>query len=607
MGVGPGWAPQGRGHGSGRGPVHALPGTGLQRKVNTLLDRQGRAAGSADSVSSDGDLSDVWGGAPPPRDSAVDALSGRSPMQQLESSSDTSPKRRGGGGVEGEARPAVVNPARTATAAVTTAAAAAAAAEVQRAREQMAEETAAMAAAHVEAAVEARVRNATAALAAAVEARLEVAIAELTRHANEAAAAAASEVAAEAAAAAAATAAAASPKPRAEASESTLDGEALPSLAELTHNLEGLRQELLLVQQRRVGEAEALAAEVREQVTGDMQARLAEAREEAEALEAAVGVKLGRVEAAAEEARALAERAAAAAKSAATSHAAENEELRAAALALTQRDVMSEVEGLITDGLASMREELVAQVMEKVAAAQQEQQQERGSAAREASQASAGITLEEVKALVAAELERFAADKTGLMDLAAISAGAEVVLLPQMTSPTYEVPPNNAWERALELIRPQRKSPEVALDEESSLGKCWAFPGRSGRLTVRLVTPACVGAVSVEHVPAAVSPLRASAPKTFELWGFDRVPGGRAAALRPESAPFMYDIHSGHHVQTFKVERMVDERGRCVPLAAVQLRITDNWGQEDYTCLYRFRVHPAQDVQTRTAAAAGAA
>lgn len=58
-------------------------------------------------------------------------------------------------------------------------------------------------------------------------------------------------------------------------------------------------------------------------------------------------------------------------------------------------------------------------------------------------------------------------------------------------------------------------------------------------------------------------------------------------------------------MQTFKVQPVADGRGRCVPMTAVQLHVTDNWGQTEYTCLYRFRVHPAEDLQA--GAAVGAA
>ncbi|KAJ3842020.1 hypothetical protein F5878DRAFT_556491 [Lentinula raphanica] len=54
-------------------------------------------------------------------------------------------------------------------------------------------------------------------------------------------------------------------------------------------------------------------------------------------------------------------------------------------------------------------------------------------------------------------------------------------------------------------------------------------------------------------------------------------------------ASFTYDIHSPEHIQTFPVLPYVKELG--VDFGVVVVLVGSNWGMEDYTCLYRVRVH----------------
>lgn len=48
---------------------------------------------------------------------------------------------------------------------------------------------------------------------------------------------------------------------------------------------------------------------------------------------------------------------------------------------------------------------------------------------------------------------------------------------------------------------------------------------------------------------------------------------------------FMYDCR-GEQSQTFTLQDPTEE-----VYSAVELHVLSNWGQEEYTCLYRFRVH----------------
>lgn len=54
-------------------------------------------------------------------------------------------------------------------------------------------------------------------------------------------------------------------------------------------------------------------------------------------------------------------------------------------------------------------------------------------------------------------------------------------------------------------------------------------------------------------------------------------------------ATFSYDLYTTHNIQTFPVDEEISRLG--IDFGIVILRIKSNWGREEYTCLYRFRVH----------------
>jgi len=54
-------------------------------------------------------------------------------------------------------------------------------------------------------------------------------------------------------------------------------------------------------------------------------------------------------------------------------------------------------------------------------------------------------------------------------------------------------------------------------------------------------------------------------------------------------ASFRYDIHAPNNVQTFPVLQEVRDLG--VDFGVVALRVKNNWGRKEFTCLYRLRVH----------------
>ncbi|XP_034148346.1 SUN domain-containing protein 1-like isoform X1 [Esox lucius] len=112
-------------------------------------------------------------------------------------------------------------------------------------------------------------------------------------------------------------------------------------------------------------------------------------------------------------------------------------------------------------------------------------------------------------------------------------------------------------------------------------GNCWPFQGSKGRLTVSLSHPVHVTHVSLEHIPAAVSPYGhiKSAPKEFAIYGMS-TEQGEGSLL----GTFTYD-QAGDSLQMFEMPRLNNV------YQFVELHVLQNWGDEDYTCLYRFHVH----------------
>jgi Sad1 / UNC-like C-terminal len=186
--------------------------------------------------------------------------------------------------------------------------------------------------------------------------------------------------------------------------------------------------------------------------------------------------------------------------------------------------------------------------------------------------------------------------------------------------------------------------PETVLYPDTYPGSCWPMAGTKGHLTIELPYPVLVESVTIDHA----SPLllvanndsnerlssRASAPRGMSLFGYppcDKKCDGFSFDFRKKDhlLDFEYNMEKGGtglHIQTFTVSKNVASvtlhsplgledglptAGSCsappesaaeagaasctadIPKgsAAVELKIHSNWGNEDYTCIYRVRIH----------------
>jgi len=155
-------------------------------------------------------------------------------------------------------------------------------------------------------------------------------------------------------------------------------------------------------------------------------------------------------------------------------------------------------------------------------------------------------------------------------------------------------------------------------------------------LAVALASPAYISDITIDHVAKEVAFDMRSAPREMEVWGMVEgddnivkveVWEAEKAARRSEAkkaaeakgvpfvdetevkypgslpkspqylriASFTYNIHASQNIQTFPVDEEIRELG--VDFGIVVLLVKNNWGQDAYTCLYRFRVHGQRMVE----------
>ncbi|XP_028312318.1 uncharacterized protein LOC114469233 [Gouania willdenowi] len=127
------------------------------------------------------------------------------------------------------------------------------------------------------------------------------------------------------------------------------------------------------------------------------------------------------------------------------------------------------------------------------------------------------------------------------------------------------------------------ESPRVVIQGHPVLlpGKCWAFHGAQGTLAISLSHPVSITHVTLDHLPRYKAPTGRidSAPKDFEVYGMTNENEERTLLGR-----FTYDQY-GEPTQTFELPSPSDVHH------SVELHVLSNWGQDEFTCLYRFRVH----------------
>ncbi|XP_074933494.1 SUN domain-containing protein 2 isoform X1 [Phalacrocorax aristotelis] len=242
----------------------------------------------------------------------------------------------------------------------------------------------------------------------------------------------------------------------------------------------------------------------------------------------------------------------------------------AAGLILQQEDLQAELQAL--------ERKILAKVLEDRRLSARDAQAGIGVALRQGG--TTGVTEEQVHLIVGQALKRYSEDRVGMVDYALESAGASVINT--RCSETYETRTALLSLFGIPLWY-QSQSPRVILQPDVNPGNCWAFRGSQGFAVIRLSGIIRPTAVTLEHIPKALSPQGTipSAPKDFGVYGL-KEEGEEEGLLLGQ---FTYN-HDGDPIQTFYLE------GDAVgTYQLVELRVLSNWGHPEYTCIYRFRVH----------------
>ncbi|XP_054622702.1 SUN domain-containing protein 1-like isoform X7 [Dunckerocampus dactyliophorus] len=190
------------------------------------------------------------------------------------------------------------------------------------------------------------------------------------------------------------------------------------------------------------------------------------------------------------------------------------------------------------------------------------------------------VWLQEVNVIVKNALRLFSHDRTGLADYALESGGGSI--LSTRCSETYKTRAALLSLFGLPLWY-FSQSPRVVIQPDVQPGNCWAFKGSAGFLVIRLSMRILPTAFSLEHIPKALAPSRTlrSAPRDFSVYGLDDESQERGTLL----GSYTYE-EDGDALQTYSV---AEENNKAFQVIEVQ--VLSNWGHEEYTCMYRFRVH----------------
>ncbi|XP_031696159.1 SUN domain-containing protein 1-like, partial [Anarrhichthys ocellatus] len=190
------------------------------------------------------------------------------------------------------------------------------------------------------------------------------------------------------------------------------------------------------------------------------------------------------------------------------------------------------------------------------------------------------VTQEDVQEMVKNALRLFSQDRTGLADFALESGGGSI--LSTRCSETYETKAALLSLFGLPLWY-FSQSPRVVIQPDVKPGNCWAFRGSTGVLVIRLSMRILPTAFTMEHIPRTLAPsgTLTSAPRDFTVYGLEDEADVRGKLL----GSFTFD-QDGESLQSY---RLTEDNDAAFQIIEVQ--VLSNWGHEQYTCMYRFRVH----------------
>jgi SUN domain-containing protein 1/2 len=170
--------------------------------------------------------------------------------------------------------------------------------------------------------------------------------------------------------------------------------------------------------------------------------------------------------------------------------------------------------------------------------------------------------------MVDKKLEIFARDRINMTDYALASMGTVVIDSSPTFSPFSWMESLSALKSAFSLSKTH--TPSIILDANVLPGNCWCFEGEKGFVTIKLghgqIQPS---AFSLDHISTN------SRPKQVELYGIKE----------KENLLGEFEMDSSRSLQTFHLVNITEKYDQY------KLQVLNNYGSQNYTCLYRLRVH----------------
>ncbi|XP_045479556.1 SUN domain-containing protein 3-like [Harmonia axyridis] len=173
-------------------------------------------------------------------------------------------------------------------------------------------------------------------------------------------------------------------------------------------------------------------------------------------------------------------------------------------------------------------------------------------------------------------LHTYEADKVALFDYAASYAGGSVVsVLDTMPAPTKKI------SQLLGFFRLARdSSPDQIVNPSCLPGECFTFLGNTAKIIIKLGKPIIIGSISIEH-SFLVEDL-SSAPKEFQVSSLQ----DQTETSKELVGKFTYEVKNKQNLQTFEIPHRSNKKTEYL-----LLEILNNHGHNEFTSIYRFRVH----------------
>ena len=240
---------------------------------------------------------------------------------------------------------------------------------------------------------------------------------------------------------------------------------------------------------------------------------------------------------------------------------------------------LENIESTLMESVGSIRQEMLELIKTSIGKEKFESRLEE-LLRREGLNKTTGLGEREVALIVENALIQYDADKTGLFDFALETAGGSVI----STRCTETYVQKSAMYSVFGIpIWYPSNNPRTIIQPGVQPGECWAFKGSSGYIVIQLSEPIHPTQFSLEHISSSMSPSGKidSAPRDFIVYGLQ----GEKDENPVELGEYTY-LDNSTPLQFFPVQHPSD-----LSFPYIELDIKTNYGNINYTCLYRFRVH----------------